>query len=79
MKQTMSLSEFSCLSEYTRHYPNVGLCCLVDIIRIGEIEKSIPRMTDWHHEACEGHFFSIPSSHEEWSMLLAHHEVTHFI
>ena len=38
----------------------------------GVIEKSVPRITDWHHEACrvmtngdrEGRIFPIPSSHE---------------
>ena len=37
----------------------------------GAIEKSIPRITNWHHEACrvmtisdhEGQIFSIPTSH----------------
>ena len=67
-KQTMSLSE------YTRQYPNVGLCGLVDIIRIGEIEKSIPRITDWHYEACEGQFF-LSHPHMKNGLCL----VTHFI
>ena len=38
----------------------------------GGIEKSVPRIDDWHHEACrvmtngdrEGQIFFIPSSHE---------------
>ena len=58
----------------------------VQIIRIdheceGGIEKSIPRITDWHHGACrvmtngdhEGPIFSIPPSHDEWILFLAHH------
>ena len=48
------------------------------IIRIyqecdGGIERSMPRITVWHHEACQvviigypsGRFFSFPSSHKE--------------
>ena len=53
------------------------------IIRIyheyeGEIEKSVPRITDWHHEACrvmtngdcEGRIFL---SHPHRPLFLAHH------
>ena len=44
----------------------------IDHEREGTIEKSVPRITDWHHEACramtngdrEGRIFpSYPSSH----------------
>ena len=30
MKQTMSLSEFSCLSEYTRHYPTQRITLILE-------------------------------------------------
>ena len=47
----------------------------------GGIEKSVTRITNWHHEACRvmangdhgGVDFSIPSSHEQWILFLAHH------
>ena len=64
MKQTRSLYEFSCLSEYTQFYPNaeLGYSCdgpepFCKKIRIhheceGGIEKSAPRIIDWHHKAC---------------------------
>ena len=64
MKQTRSLSEFSCLSKYTQLYPNAesGYSCdgpepFCENIRIhhecqGGIEKSVPMIMDWHHEAC---------------------------
>ena len=59
------------------------------IIRIyhecaGGIEKYVPRITVWHHEACrvttngdpEGlNLFSISSSHEYWILFLAHHRL----
>ena len=60
------------------------------IIRIyheyeGGIEKSIPRITDWHHEACqvmtigdrEGRIFFIPFSHESWILFLARRLIPH--
>ena len=52
-------------------YPASGLISIHHECE-GRIEKSVPRITDWHHEACrvmtigdhEGRIFSIPSSHE---------------
>ena len=46
----------------------------------GGIIKSVPRITDWHHEACrmmtigdlEGRIFLLPPSHSWWIPFLAH-------
>ena len=44
MKQTMSLSEFSCQSEYTRLYPNIARLCVVcmadDIVMIHKTHEA---------------------------------------
>ena len=49
MKQTMSLSEFSCQSEYTRLYPNITRLCVVctadDIVMIHKIHEAILILT----------------------------------
>ena len=58
-------------------------------IRIeGRIEKSVPRIAVWHHEACRvmtngdperGPDFSILPSHEYWILFPAHHCIYLFV
>ena len=60
----------------------------VEIIKIhhkceGRIEKSVPRITDWHHEACrvdcEGHIFlSHPHRNNGFFFLLTTYLISHF-
>ena len=53
----------------------------------GEREKSVPRITDWHHEACrvmtngdrEGQIFLSHPHTNNGFLFLAHHSVLRFI
>ena len=42
----------------------------------GGIEKSVPRITDWHHEACR---VMTNGDHEGWIFLSNHHTNNGFI